>query len=560
MLPVSPHLHVREDAPTPNDGSDYEAIQQSYVIRDLRREVEDLKEQLRDAHEGGSSCNYEEEQDIAARATAPSFADAKRRREAESKPLAARKSFISLPSIDHHLRYLEQHVAYPFPSIHVGDNTTAALTRLLPDENEILTSLGVFHDIAQGFVVPQTPDKTRKKEIQRFLSDIERNATKEPDMLALLFASLALVLHMSLIGKRRSYSSETPEIAFARGECYKVSASMQALRNASFMSEPTLVGIKTLLILAVGLARTGRAHSASALFGKIVRLAYSIDLHRDPDVLRPRLSSTERRIRRSLWWLMLHSDQHLSHILCVPLTISSVGDCPQPLSSTSNLLELRIAHVVHEFTLFAREVSTCEQHITAKDRNSKMSKLEALWQSMPETLQFEEANWSCRMSKLADGPLELISARIFADIQYMIILLNRPDLRHPPSLEESCPQSMRTEEEASVTRHSPDNSSSFQPSSEASRKRARTTINACTGLLRAFLFLWNCNTKHQVSHPVESRALTALTILLSSAKRAGFQIDIFLVDEVYSVFLEMHRSGVCRVATFAVEHISRLRM
>lgn len=131
-----------------------------------------------------------------------------------------RTPFVNLPSIHRHLRQLEQPVAYPFPALPIGDNTTAALTSLLPAKKDIFGSLEVFHSIAQSFAVPQTPDKTRTKEMQHFLSDVERNATKAPDMLALLFAALALALHMSVFGRRRNWSSAKIKAAFTRGECY----------------------------------------------------------------------------------------------------------------------------------------------------------------------------------------------------------------------------------------------------------------------------------------------------------------------------------------------------
>lgn len=184
---------------------------------------------------------------------------------------------------------------------------------------------------------------------------------------------------------------------------------MQALRNASFTSQPTLVAVKTLLILGVDLVRTDRAHNASIMFGSTVRLAYSIDLHRDPDTLVHRPTRAERQVRRSLWWLMLHSDQHLSHTLGTPLAISSAGDCPRPVSDTSNSFELRMAHVVYEFTLCAREISSCGEEMSIKDRNCQVAKLEALWQSTPDALQFE-VGWLCTKRKLPDWPFEVISA------------------------------------------------------------------------------------------------------------------------------------------------------
>lgn len=178
------------------------------------------------------------------------------------------------------------------------------------------------------------------------------------------------------------------------------------------MSKPTLVGIKTLLVLGVSLLRTGRVHDASALFGTTVQLAYSIDLHRNPHTFTPRLTPSDCQTRQSLWWLMLHSDQHLSHTLCSPLTISSVGDCPQPISLTSNPLEPRVAYVVHELTMFAREIPTFRRKMTVDETHKKRSRLEDLWQSMPETLRFTP-DWSQSKLHLPDWPFEIISASMF---------------------------------------------------------------------------------------------------------------------------------------------------
>lgn len=131
--------------------------------------------------------------------------------------------FVGLPSVMHDLEDLAQPAAYPFPYLNSGDNTTAALTKLLPEEQEIFESLRTFHEIARSFAVPQPPDKTREKEIQHFLSNVEHNATRAPDMLALLFAALALVCHMSVVGQEGGNTRDESQALFIRGNCYSKS-------------------------------------------------------------------------------------------------------------------------------------------------------------------------------------------------------------------------------------------------------------------------------------------------------------------------------------------------
>ena len=175
------------------------------------------------------------------------------------------------------------------------------------------------------------------------------------------------------------------------------------------MSEPSLLGIKTLLIIGVDLSRTGRAKDASALFGTIVQLAYAIDLHHDPDTLTPRPPHTERLVRRSLWWLMLYSDQHLSSMLCKPLAISGIGRCSEPETPTADVLELRIASVVHKFTVIAREIMDHGEQILPKETDARLARLKSLWETMPDTLRFE-ISWLRDKKALPRWPLEVASA------------------------------------------------------------------------------------------------------------------------------------------------------
>ena len=112
-----------------------------------------------------------------------------------------------------------QHAAYPFPSLRIGDNTTEALTHLLPSKDQIIQSLEVFHGILQTLAIPQIPDRTRPTEIEDFLFDIGHNATREPAMLALLFAALALVLQETM-NARGCHATAPKEDSVARRKCY----------------------------------------------------------------------------------------------------------------------------------------------------------------------------------------------------------------------------------------------------------------------------------------------------------------------------------------------------
>ena len=131
---------------------------------------------------------------------------------------------------------------------------------------------------------------------------------------------------------------------------------MQALRNASFMNQPTLVSIQTLIVIGPYLSNSGRFLDAWTLFGITIRLAHCLGLHRDPKFLEIVPSLRECTTRRVLWWSMLHTDQQYSATLGKPLGISGIGDCPPSLPLTTNRQVVRLEEFVNNFTVLAREI------------------------------------------------------------------------------------------------------------------------------------------------------------------------------------------------------------
>ena len=62
----------------------------------------------------------------------------------------------------------------------------------LPSRTEIHDYLEAFQKRVHVCFFPHLPTEITQQEVDRFLSDASRNAEKSPDMLALLFAALAL--------------------------------------------------------------------------------------------------------------------------------------------------------------------------------------------------------------------------------------------------------------------------------------------------------------------------------------------------------------------------------
>ena len=89
--------------------------------------------------------------------------------------------------------------SYPFKMVPVGDNTAAALTALLPPNDVIFQQLDLFERRAHDNSFPHVPDEMTRKEVERFLQDKETNASKAPDMLGLIFATLAVGMQIGVL-------------------------------------------------------------------------------------------------------------------------------------------------------------------------------------------------------------------------------------------------------------------------------------------------------------------------------------------------------------------------
>ena len=85
--------------------------------------------------------------------------------------------------------------SYPFHVVE-GRSSIRALVALLPEPDTLFSCLDSFQRRAQSCSFPHTPDEVTKKEVQRFLESKEKNAELYPDMLALIFATVATGMQM----------------------------------------------------------------------------------------------------------------------------------------------------------------------------------------------------------------------------------------------------------------------------------------------------------------------------------------------------------------------------
>lgn len=183
---------------------------------------------------------------------------------------------------------------------------------------------------------------------------------------------------------------------------------MQALRNGSYMSQPTLLGLQTMIMMGPYLNNSDRYLDGWTLFGTTIRLAHSIGLHRTPKFLSTVPDPPKCALRQTLWWWMLHMDQQYAVTLGRPLGISGLGDCPPPHPLTTDTTMLRLNEFTHQYTLLARQILSSDGLMSVGKIDDFTKQLLDLWDTMPDTLHFNES-WSRKSTVLPEWPLEVIS-------------------------------------------------------------------------------------------------------------------------------------------------------
>ncbi|KAL2051402.1 hypothetical protein ABVK25_008269 [Lepraria finkii] len=429
--------------------------------------------------------------------------------------------------------------SHPFPTLWSAKDDTSTLIKLLPPEPDLFFYLDVFQRRAQTCSFPHVPDECTSNEVRRFLENVELNAALHPDMLALLFTTLAQGSQDGVYDKYGGkWVAGSVEAESKNGDVY-IAAAMQCLRLASFMNRPTLLVIEALVMMGPYLTNSGKFLDASALFGGTVRLAQSIGLHRDPRLLNPPAPLKEVKIRKNLWWWMLHMDQQYSITLSRPLAISSMGDCPAADPIVSDPVTQSLSNYIAQFSILGRQIlSTAYLNNEQIDRFS--DDLLALQKTLPTMIQFD-ATWLEKDKPLPPWPLDAQAGVLHAKTHNFLILLNRQRIENvrrnsdPPSID--------------IRTFPSNNDPNGVP-------RGRDRVLASSrALLVAFEYFHIRVRPALICWTMGQMGFNAAMILLLSMLETGDTQDLAAVQHTYSTFLEMNKLGIHKFAGAAVERL-----
>ena len=113
--------------------------------------------------------------------------------------------------------------SHPFPTLWSAKDDTSTIIKLLPPEEDLFYYVDSFQQRALALSFPHVPCECTHVEVQKFIENIDHNAALHPDVLALLFATLALGLQDGIYARcGERWISGSVEAESKKGDVYSM--------------------------------------------------------------------------------------------------------------------------------------------------------------------------------------------------------------------------------------------------------------------------------------------------------------------------------------------------
>ncbi|KAK4226327.1 putative Zn(II)2Cys6 transcription factor [Podospora fimiseda] len=282
---------------------------------------------------------------------------------------------------------------HPFANYWTCDGGLPEVIGVLPDKLQADILLTRYFECVDP-VYPMLHRQTFYADYEHFwsLHPQERNGSDA--------SFVALICVMLALGTQFVTSTSPPERK-QTAEFY-ASASNQALRMSSYLSTASIRSVQAMVLITYFLINDNHASDGWAFAGILMRQAYAMGLHRDPNIVVPDASPFEKQQRRKVWQAVLLQDTFLTVLLSLPPTAThtdvSVDDLVEDDSSIASddptdVAYLRgswtLANLVQETICSPRslDVPICT---TVRHKSKLVSDYRAVYRSFPGTFRYWE--------------------------------------------------------------------------------------------------------------------------------------------------------------------------
>ena len=211
---------------------------------------------------------------------------------------------------------------HPFANYWTSRGGLAEVVGVLPAKEQADILVDKYFDAVDP-VYPMIHRRNFYADYERFWAmSLEEKQVADPVMVALHFVVYAMGTQFI----HTTSNQERAQIA----EFY-VSAAQQALRLSSYLSRASVRTLQAMVLIGYFLMNDNHASDAWAFGGVLVRQAYAMGLHRDPDVIASRCSQSDKQQRRKLWQAIFFQDTFLTVLLKLPPTTTFSDVRPESL-------------------------------------------------------------------------------------------------------------------------------------------------------------------------------------------------------------------------------------
>lgn len=198
---------------------------------------------------------------------------------------------------------------HPFANYWTCEGGLAEVISVMPEKLQADLLLEMYFECVDP-VYPMIHRQTFYADYEHFWSlPRPEKDVADTSLIALMFTMLAMGTQFttSTSLKERQQTAE-----------FYASAAHQALRTGSYLNKPTTRSIQAMVLITYFLINDNHASDGWAFAGILIRQAYAMGLHRDPNVVCPESSIFEKQCRRKLWQAVLLQDTFLTVLLALP--------------------------------------------------------------------------------------------------------------------------------------------------------------------------------------------------------------------------------------------------
>ncbi|KAH6996559.1 fungal-specific transcription factor domain-containing protein [Ilyonectria sp. MPI-CAGE-AT-0026] len=292
---------------------------------------------------------------------------------------------------------------HPFANYWTCEGGLPEVISVLPEKIQADILLSRYFECVDP-VYPMIHRQTFYADYEHFwqMGQPEKNDV-DPSFIAMIFVMLAL-------GTQFVTTSTSPRERKQTAEFY-ASASNQALRVSSYLSSASLRSIQAMVLMTYFLINDNHASDGWAFAGILIRQAYAMGLHRDPNIVTPNASLFEKQQRRKLWQAVLLQDTFLTVLLSLPPSAThtdvSVEDLLDDGSSIANSDPTDTAYIRGSWTLAnlvqeticsprSLDVPICT---TARHKSKLIADFRAVYRSFPDVFRSWDPDSITALSK-----------------------------------------------------------------------------------------------------------------------------------------------------------------